>query len=342
MKKSANRGSITIEASLVLTIFIIFFVILHSISLSIMFESVTRKALFETGISISTYSQMIDILDNSKKIKTEKIDTKKYIDLLKEGFDDSNLIDLIKLAKDDGINLSKNAIIKNMISKIFRNRLNNYIKIKNFEKFGIKDGLQGFNFKNISILESDNIIELELEYSFNLDKYNFFNHSNKVNQKILINAWTDNQAENNKSIWNKSNFVRGRYFADLLRNKGIGIKPGYGVDIFNNDTNTLIQVFSLNIFNKSYSTKTGEKYRIKEEFLNQIKIYYKELKKNVSRLKNPLKTLDGNNINIKNPNSKLLIILPLETEEYTDIKNIISEINKIGNIEILYLEKALE
>ncbi|EHR35475.1 hypothetical protein ACKA01_06270 [Helcococcus kunzii] len=340
-----NSGSATIEASLVFIVFVVGYLVLHSLSINLLVESITRKALFETGMDISSYIQFIDSFEKIDNIKTESINYEDYKDIIIENINNENKLikDLIKLAKKDISNETKRVTYSNITKKILEKKMDSIKNDVNFENLGIVNGKSGIKVSDINVLENSNALEIAINYTFNLDKFGMFSLKNNVKQCINIGTWArkgGNGNDANSTIWNESNFIRGRYFADHLRKEhpGIVIKKGSGVDLFDVENNTIIQVYSLNIFNKTYSEKKEEKHFLKEEFFKTVKSYYKKLLLNIKNMNNNFISNDGKSYEISNPKEKLVIVLPEEAKELFDLKNIKKE---IGNVEFLYMEKAL-
>lgn len=230
-----------------------------------------------------------------------------------------------------------------MIKELFVKKLENLSPKQNFENLGVIGGKMGFNFNELKLLESGNEININLVYGFKLDRFGFITKKNKISQNFLVEAWINNKKSNNfDSIWNETNFERGRYFANKTRNETrYPIAPGQGFDYYESNTNTLVQVISLNIFNKTYSEKKEEIYEVRDDFIKKIKIYYKEVEKNWDKIDGNLAGMDMKELKINNPKIKLEIILPEESLEKTNLKSYMNEISSIGNISFLYIEKAL-
>lgn len=349
-KFSNNRGSISIEASLVSIIFILGYFIINNIAMNILVESITRKTLFETAVELSTYIQILDEFDLSENIETSSFDFENYKDILYKGIDTdfergvSTIIDdLYNQIKNDSINSLKNNSYQRIMKLIFSNKLKEIKNDINIEKLGLVGGIDGIDFSNSKILENGNEIDLTIKYKFNLDKFGLFSYKNEITQKQILNLWISKTSKLDlETIWKSSNFIRGRYFANSMIShlNAIPTKKGKGIDFYNNETNTLIQVFSLNIFDKTYSNFESDKYKLKEEFLKVVKNYYKKIHENTEKLKGIIETANGEVMSISNPNLKLILILPEEAEDLTNIKDYYNYINQnFGNTEFIFMEK---
>lgn len=340
-----NKGSATIEASLVLIIFIMGYLILHSLSINLLVESITRKALFETGMDLSNYIQFVDTLEEVHNIKTSEIDLKDYEELIIKSITSNNsfIKDLFTLVKKDLRSEVQKKSYKFIIKKIFSEKISSIKSDVNYNNLGVENGIDGINISDIKILENSNSLQLEINYDFKIDKLGLFSYRNNVNQSVNIGSWAredKNTPDKFSSIWDKSNFFRGKYFANEFREKypGIVIKKGSGVDLYDVNNNTIIQIYSLNIFDKTYSEKTEDGYILKEDFNKTIKSYYKKLLFNINNMNNTFVSEDGRNFEINKPIEKLVIILPEEAKVLFNLNNIEKEVR---NIEFLYLEKAI-
>lgn len=346
MMKSLNKGFITIEASIVFIIFTISYIIVNSIALDIMAESITKKALFETGMEVTSYMNILDKFNLLNFVNTEKLDNSKYIDILSKGlennFNKDIFLEFSNIIKKDISSFTKNKILKSLIKKLY---ISNLINLTNqeFINKNIVKGIEGINITDIKFLEEGRRVSLAIEYDFKLDKYNLFGFKNKVVQNFISDVWIKSGIDSIKnSIWNATNFERGIYFARKIRkNNLIPLKTGRGIDIYEDTTNTIVQVYSLNIFDKTYSSKKGDKYFINKKFIETIKVYYKNMLDNYNKHKGEFITENGEKISILKPKFKLLLILPEETNNLTNLQEINSEMQNIGNIEFLYMEKAI-
>lgn len=342
-----NKGAITIEASIVFIIFTAGYLLLNSISMGLMVESMTRKALFEVGMDMSHYIQIVDRVGLNDYVRTETVELDDYKNLIIEDF--NNQIDgeeggdivssLLDLAKRDALGRTKKFGMDKIVSRLFVKKLRSIrpdLDIKN--TFSIDK----FDFSESKILENGNQIRLKLNYNFKMDSLGIFSVKNNISQVFLTDTWINNIKKNKfYSIWDESNFERGRYFASKIRSESkLGLKTGKGFDYFDKDTNTLIQAISLNIFDRTYTNEEQGKYYIKEEFFKLLKRYDNEMKKNYKKVANTMEQINGELLELNKANIKLLIILPEEAMQRTDLENYLSQIHNNQSIEFKYLEKA--
>lgn len=339
MTKSRKSGAISIEASLVFIVFVISYFIVNSVAYSIMFESYTRKSLYETGQELNLIMQIVDSANYSKDLATESFDSSIYKDLISEELSDvqinlSNVFNKISSqAKEDSYNSIKKNITKDFVKRMFLAKLDK-INHNLYKSNLLKE--KDFEISKLKIFEDGNNIEIALTYTYKLDKFSMFSFENKVEQNYLLASPVENLYHSNtlnNNIWQKTNFERGRYFAKLLRdNSNNPIEIGNGLDFYDEESDSLVEVYSLNIFKSTYSQETSGKYLLKEEFIKQLSIYHNKMLENISKYKGEY----------KGKNSKLLIVLPEEALDKTNLSSYMNEIKKIGNIEFIYMERALD
>lgn len=313
-------------------------------------ESLTRKALFEMGMDISAYLQVLDRMGKSQNLENKSVNFETYkeniIEQLDGEFNLNNILDTIfKLTKENLKSSTKTKLYNNAFLPLFYNKLasiNSHHKLSNNMS---KNKLENIRFENTNIYQSGNLLELNLKYSYSPDVFGLLSLKNNVSQKVVIENWIDkkNNGSSFHSIWDESNFERGWHFANLIRtNTTIPIKRGTGFDYYEESTNLLVQVISLNVFTPYYSEKVGEKYIISNYFNEQIKIYMNKVIDNYKKYKDKIYTKSGQLIQGNNPRLKLTIIMPEEAEYMTNIKEIIKNLENKIDLEFKYIEKAFE
>lgn len=296
--------------------------------------------------------QILDKFEYSNDIKSGQIDFDSVKDKLENEIANSistgkyekkiqNLRNIISKSLSDA---AKYEVYKTTVKNIFLSKLSSIKNISDLETLGIVNGVFGLDFSGSKLLENSNEIDLVLSYKFKLDKFGIFSIEKDINQKILVSAWANNvYKEDFSSIWEQSNFERGRFFADYFRKNSsdIVVKLGGGIDLYNQESNTISQIYSINVFDKTYSNYTGEKYELTDAFIDLVKKYSKELDKNILDSKGKIETSDGSMIEIGQVNKKLILILPEEARTLSNIEMLLAN-NDWGNIvEIIYKEKAI-
>lgn len=332
-----NRGAITVEASLVFVVFVLGYLIINSISINLTVQSLTRKALFETANEVSYYIQLADTFFSKSDLETDEFDINQYKELIKKeiasGMDIEKLLNqLIEIAKGDLQNISKKNTFLGIIKNIFLKNITKLNVKYNIANAHIKGGINGLKFNESKLLENGNNIEINLKYKYIIGKFGLLNFEDDIEQVASLDTWVTNISKNKKnSIWTASNFVRGRYFANKIREEKDSIDVGFGFDFI--EDGKILKVISVNIFNNSYSNENS----IIEGFFNLLENENKKMleqyeKTNIVRMQN------GKEIKIKEYTPRLFLILPEEALKGTDISKYIERISKYG--EITFLEKA--
>lgn len=342
-----NRALITIEASLVSSIFLAGYLVLNSIAISLITESISRRALFELGMDLSAYLQVVDRIGMTDYIATDENGfsnlQKKMMSQIVNEIEMDNLFDnIVNITKNNIISSGKTFAYNKLLKPIYIQKLKSINGYSNLNILGIKEIVNNANFSNTKIFQNGNQLELNLSYEFNIDNFGVFSNTNTVNQKVVIDNWINNFSNNNSfdSIWNKSNFERGKHFVNKLRsNSDIPIKKGTEFDFYDTNSNTLYQVVSLNIFTEFYSEKVGELFEIKESFNRQISKYMNKIKKNYEKYKDKIKKQSGEELNISNPKFKLIVIMPEEALLMNNIQKTTKLLEYKTELEFKYMEK---
>lgn len=323
-----ESGSASIEATLVFLIFVIAFFVVNNIIISIQGQSVIRKALNQTA------QEIIVLRDIGSQVGL-KIDG------------NGNKFDLSDVFPD--FNQYVSAFIKGTVNKKIYMELSKILLEKNIKNqnrdlksLNITDEIK-LDFSESSYFDKDGELRLILKYKENLDGFRFFNLSKDVKLMVRARAWIKGASIDidNESIWQSSNFVRGKFFANLSKNnsKAIILKEGQGIDLFDEDKRELIQVFSLNVFSKSFINMDNT---IKEEFSKKLEGYFRQIIKNAEKLGGKASTQDGNQIDVRGAKVKMLIIMPEEARDLQGLEEIRIGIEAIyGLVDFHYMEKAL-
>lgn len=353
-KRSLNKGLLTIEASLVFIIFFAGYIFLNSFILSSFVESNTKKAINATAMDLSVYAEVSEgfKISDLLVVKDNPLNINQLFGMigksLSKPVSNKTLTDL----SSDYISIMKNKIkndvyshaLQGLLKKIVSNKLGGNDTLL---RYGVDHGVNGLDFTSSKLLDNG-LIEINLKYKLNLKAMNLFTHKRLVCQKAYIqtNINPSNVDHDNKeSIWNESNFNRGRFFAKFLRDNtsNLVIRSGQGLDLYNKATKIVSQMYSMNIFKASYSEKTDEKYKLNiNEIQKQINQYCKKAKENLLKLNGRLILENGQIINV-NPDSKieLIMIMPNEAKEYSELNGLADNLPAGFSLKIEYMEDAL-
>lgn len=332
MKKNENeQGQLTVEASLIFSLYILFIFTMFSIIKLITSQLIIQNVINEACLEVSQYTYL------AEKIKQE--------DILKEFDIDLKTNEIIEIFKDTVIDESeqeiyRNILIKEMVKKHLPNDEDDYLK-----KLGVINGLGGIDFSNSKIdSRSSNIsiiYDIKLPISIVNKKFTIIQNARVNNFGRIV---TEDNEILEDSIWKKSPTVRGKIFISRYRDKykEKALKVGQVVDFYDIYGNELIQVNSINLYSNSYTDFSEDGYSFKYDGVYKlVKRYSNQLIKK-SDLKE-LEMMDGRMIKVSNPNKKLVLILPLEAKEFNeDLTRLKNEISSLGvNVEYIFEEKAL-
>lgn len=213
------------------------------------------------------------------------------------------------------------------------------------EKMGVIGGLDGLDFRMSSFLADTRSINVVLIYQVKINGFGLFDQTFTIRQTASTAAWITGasleEAYDSVSIWSKDNFERGQEFVAEIKSENPlqAVKPGVGIDLYSQSTNTFISVNSVNVFSASYSeyqhNETQENsvsnYSIKKDKVKSlIKGYAKDLIRSIKAM-DELITMDcGTECEItdKNRNAKLIIVIPKEARSDSSSLRILNEIAK--------------
>lgn len=357
-KVKKRKGIITIEASMIMSIFFLGFVFLINLTISVYVESQTKKALNSMALQLGHFSYIVEELGYLDEISTGEdiqilesageIINKGVIDKAGD-IDFRDIYEKFKsLLISKAIYNAKDTLSNQILKKFAEIELNND---KGIIAKHIENGLSGLSFKGSKIHEKPGEIELNIEYNLPIKGIINIPVSRKVRQAAyiktnneIITSNESNDAEN--SIWHASNFDRGRFFVEYFKKNtsDIVLKSGQGLDFYNPDTNTIKQMYSLNVFKQSYSELVDGKYIIREESVRKmLKTYYNEMQDNVIKSKNSLTLSDDTTVETNNAvNLNLIIVIPNEAANNPQLEVIIDDFRAGGQlIELFPMENAL-
>lgn len=203
------------------------------------------------------------------------------------------------------------------------------------------------DFSKSNIL-NDGMIELVLEYDIIVDSFSIFSIKRPIQQRAVIQTAIKSEPVENKeeSIWQQDNFVRGRYFINYYREdkQAYVIKTGQGLDFYNSDQQMITQLFSLNIFNNSYTSEEEDGYKIKQEdLIRKLTSYANQLDNNLIKASGQLSLDNGQIIKIPaDVKKELFIVMPNEAKEFSELQSLKSYFSERGFILTFdFMENAL-
>lgn len=305
-----NEGMYTLEGAITITVFTALFMMLLSLLSVIQVKAVIQKALNETALEVS-----------------QKAYVEEYTD------------ELVFSYKD-----------------IFYERLNEFSE--DMENWligrGIEDGVSGIRFDKSDVFSGDKYVDLIICYDLKVNTFGFLEKNLSVEQRAKTMAWlpldydmnSSDGLYNTSSIWSENQLVRGKYFVSTLKLQypEKAVKSGIGIDLFDRDYRIATEIYSMNVFSESYTNFDEGK----DELYLQLSDYAEKIKKDVEGSKGLIDMDDGSRVMLdSSAHMRLLIVVPEEAKDKTDIKSRLSETaarveSEHGiSIEFAYMEKAL-
>lgn len=223
------------------------------------------------------------------------------------------------------------------------------------------------DFSGSDILPENDKIIIQAEYEVTPWIFGLFSKKNmvlKMKNSAVTFAFTgnkENSEDDTASVWRKLPFIRGAEWIRTIKaeNSDMAVKRGYGIDLYSEDTGKMSQVFSVNLFSETYSKKndpSGNKpefYTIKENNVESLlRGYASELLRNTDKYGDKVyKHMEkGTGKKCEEPTEKpeMFIIVPEEAGQNSEMKNtfekIVSEVSERYGIsgKTVYREKALK
>lgn len=347
-----NRGSYTLEGALALTVFTACLMALLSILTIIKTEAEIGDALRETALELSQYSYVYGRTEFLKDEAEAKVPAlKKLLDSEGEGFSD--------------LALTGPGVAKLLTKENFaRDNVDEWLK-----KQGVEKGYEGLDFMDTQVLLDGKTIVVAVNYDLKVQTFGFFHKT--LHHRVAACTYgllpTDSalkagrQKPAESTIWQESNFLRGRYFAEKVRSEGAygaPVKPGQGIDLYHAASGTYVEVESMNLFLPTYAmSPTGESsadvvataFSPKSEAVEKALFGYASgLSKDISKLGKEVTLADGSTVK-KVPAKKkvLILIVPEEVEQNKKMTTLLSSLSKRAQaqkgvtLEVRYEQKAL-
>lgn len=333
-----NEGLYTVEGALTIVIFTALIMMLLSIIMIIETEVEVQSAINQTALQLSQYSYAVG---NEVDITTSEETTLKGI---------------IQNAKREAVGFTMGSALCEML---IRDRVDEKAVSQ------IDGGFFGIDFSFSNILGDGKTITIIAIYKINVNTFGLVDKTLNICQKAQTVAWLPYYADTlaspdlaqggNCSIWNETNFARGQYFVSEEKEKSreCSVEPGQGIDLYYKSSGKVVEVYSLNVFDSSYSYNDGDlskasDYSPNEESIKkQINRYVKEYKKDISDCGSSITMESGAEEKFSPKEKELIIIVPSEAkgqEAFESVfDNLKSEIKSKSGIDlkIVFSEDAL-
>ncbi len=361
MKASGrSKGSYSIEGALALTIFTICLMALLSLLNVIKTEAEIHDAVHETAMELSQYSYVLGRTEYLKDAAEDHIPGLKKLMASAEG----DYSDLALTGPGAAKLLTKQNFARDNVDEWLTGQ-------------GVVGGYEGLDFLDTQVLLDGKTIIVAVRYDVKIETYGLFDKV--LHQRTAAATYglmpTDSALKGMRarpqetSVWQETNFVRGRYFAEKVRSAaqyGKAVKPGQGVDLFDAGTGTYTEVESLNVFLPTYSTlqtsgPAGDTGRGSASFADPTSYapnadriekalfgYAKGLNGDISKLGKEVVLADETTVSTVPAQKKILIlIVPEETAQNEAIRSTLKQAaagaqKKYGvTVEFRYEQKAL-
>lgn len=335
----SDRGSVSIEASLVLFTFLLGFLAVNFMALNALVETRTKLLLDNACVDLNNY---IYFNDRLKIVDEQKAD--EYIDKLL----DKNKIEIEGV---EGRTIRNNPVTLRLKIKVLMGK---YLE-RPLDEFFNDLGISRMSFLRSRVLDDNKNIEVVMEYDLDYQLFSLFRRKRHlvqvchlVTHRPLLEKDQEDEKGQEKSMWQESNFTRGKYYVNEIRqeNKGQICKTGQKIDLYDESGQTLTEIFSVNLFTSSYSSLDNGSYRLKEDYVKKfledkaLKLYddIEDLKGSIEMEEGTIKKLSGRE------SRQIILVVPEEAVEFAKELDLIRrDILKKNNTKIIlkYRDKAL-
>lgn len=362
-----EEGLYTLEAAFAITIFTSLFMILLSLISLIRVETVVQSAINQTAMQLSQYSYaVLSVKDALQGVNVPSVAEEKDSNEHIESKIPSYIYSLLKDAEREMLGYAGGGLICEAVTR-YNFDFDDYDKW--LENQGIKGGYEGLSFLTSNILGDGKRISVSVIYKVKVNTFGFYEKYITVHQRAQTRAWLPPDAdeifdledkENNKSIWQETSFIRGKYFVEKLKNAeaNAAVKSGCGIDLYYKSERIIAEIFSMNVFSASYSECTAKAeseindpmmYTPNEEYiLKQLKSYARDFNFDIVKTERIIEMEDGSLGNFGRLNEKrLILIVPLEASQNIAFKECFDSVSmdllkKYGvTLAVKYMEEAL-
>lgn len=374
MNKKRFSGSLTVEASLALTFFIIGYLVIISLVYTVRAEKTVQQGINRTASEIARYCYAAERLSLTQYIEQAGITAGEAIDSIggfanlsaeSEKSGDSSGSSLAELAD----RLSGEAYLSGIagepvIRAVFAGCASGGgesadEKLKRLA--GITSG--DIDFRYSSLLKDGKTVEIVAVYRVKLKTFGLFGKKGitlTMKNTAVTSAWVTEQhgpGDNISTKWSLTSFERGRAWVSEIKaeNSMTAVKSGKGIDLCIKGCYSMIS--SVNLFTKTYTdcsvpgSTSPDDYTVKEEELEKILSGY------AAKL---LECIDKHGMHLVNEKTgagipdwreistgELIIVVPAEASESARIKlaleNTAARVLENTGVEVKfeYREKAL-
>lgn len=318
-------GSYSLEGALALTVFTACLMALLSILSVLKVEAEVQDALNETALELSQYSYVCGRSEYLKDAAAE------HLEGLKEllSLEDMELTDL---------SLAGPAAAKLLTKQNFsRDHVDDWLK-----RQGVVKGYGGLNFMDTQVLMDGKTIRVAVHFPLEVQTFGMFHKTLTIRESAVTYGLLPTTSALKRfrdkpkatSIWQETNFARGRYFAESIRadtRRGAAVKPGQGIDLYDAPSGMYLETYSMNVFLPTYASFNAEEDAngaedrsvnpasfkpLTESIEKTLFGYARDLNKDLAGLSGEVVLADGTAVEAVPPKEKiLLLIVPEETKQ---------------------------
>lgn len=372
MRKANLSGSVTIEATLALMVFIFGYLALLALTFAVRTESAVQCALDRTAAQISQYCYAADRLSVSEYIEQAGITASETLELIEglsdisrlNGPDDESagfLNDLVSAFSDGSV------LSGVLCEPVFRAMLSENLAGSREQSDEYLMSLAGITCNDIDlhyseVLKDGKTVEMVAVYKVRLHSFGLpVSKGLAITMKntAVTSAWVNRTAANTeyvRSKWRLSSFERGKAWVAEIKSEHSmdAVKGGKGIDIYKLGKYTMI--CSMNIFAQTYSecrvfgSSNASDYSVnKDAVMKAVGGYSSKLLECIETKATSLQFENGIHVPDAGENRKaeLIIVLPEEAGNTESIRTVLDDIaesiKKNNGVEVVYeyRERAL-
>ncbi|MFU0827952.1 MAG: hypothetical protein ACFWTJ_10570 [Lachnoclostridium sp.] len=197
-KKKTIKGSLTVEAALVLPIFIYIIVAFLYFLQIIRLQEYLQNAITKTAFYTAKYAFVYDYINeygtknnNSTDNKlTDKSNTDNNADINKKTTYHNQSDDTSGYKEKNSSFSLEEIIAKNIDSTYYKLKIRDYLNVAKIDQFCIKDGFNGIHTHLSGFLEEDDAVDIVLSYDIRLPLRFFHIKDIPVLQRVRLRGWT--------------------------------------------------------------------------------------------------------------------------------------------------------
>ena len=326
-----NPALYSVEGAFTIVIFTALFMMLISLISVIQVECEVADALNEVAMQLSQVSYAVLSGDDGNNEETTKLRT------------------VLKATERDVVGFtSGNVLCNTLVTPKIDRKIMNQI-----------DGGK-INYSASNTLGDGRTISLVAIYDIKVETFGLVDKRLHICQRAETLAWLPYNVsilnpdyETKSSIWDETNFTRGKYFVTQVKGSTpvCEVESGQGFDLYYRDEGKVVEIVSLNVFSPSYSYCNGKKndpqsYSPNSENIEkQLDKIIAAYKKDIKQSKNDILMADGSYAPLLIEEKELILILPNEaqTDAFSSyFENLIGKYANEGfKVQIQYSEDAL-